>query len=143
MQKLKFSVVNNCPYAGKEILYAFNMLKMRMQQTRTIREYFVNLYKALKLRLRTQTALDDHRRGGHARYSPDCPECKRGAATHKSHERLFTCQGGELNVDIRGPYAEGIPVIDRVVARHQWPRYLLVGTFVPFGDKEAKARYEQ
>ena len=30
-----------------------------------------------------------------------------------------------------------------MVAKHQWPKYMLVGAFIPFGDKEAKARYEQ
>ena len=46
-------------------------------------------------------------------------------------------------MDIGGPYQPGVPVTDRMVARHQWPRYMLVGAFIPFGEKEAKARYEQ
>ena len=46
-------------------------------------------------------------------------------------------------MDIGGPYVQGVPVTDRPVARHQWPRYMLVGAFVPFGEKEAKARYDQ
>ena len=46
-------------------------------------------------------------------------------------------------MDLGGPYRAGFPVIDRVVAKHQWPRYMLVGAFIPFEEKEAKARYEQ
>merc|ERR1711888_341922 len=103
------------------MLEAFNMLKKKMQQPRKIREYSANLYQALKLRLRTQTELDDHRREGHSRYSPDCPECKRGAAKQRSHPILLTRQGGEFSVDIAGHYAEGIPVTDRPVAKQLWP----------------------
>ena len=46
-------------------------------------------------------------------------------------------------MDIGGPYRQGIPLTDRITAKHQWPRYMLVGAFIPFGEKEAKARYEQ
>ena len=46
-------------------------------------------------------------------------------------------------MDIGGPYRPGFPLIDRIAAKHQWPRYMLVGAFIPFGEKEAKARYEQ
>ena len=82
-------------------------------------------------------------KGGHIRYSPDCPECKRGAAKQRAHSRLFTRQGGELSVDIGGPCAEGLPVTDRPVARHLWPMYMLVAAFVPFTEKEAQTRYAQ
>ena len=73
-----------------------------------------------KLRLRIQQEVDEHPRGGHVRYSADCPECKRGAAVARPHERAFTRQGGELSVDIAGPFVEGVPVTDRVVGKHQW-----------------------
>ena len=46
-------------------------------------------------------------------------------------------------MDIVGPYGEGLPVTERKVAKHQLPRYMLVGAFVPYGQSEAKARYEQ
>ena len=46
-------------------------------------------------------------------------------------------------MDIVGPCAEGLPVTDRTVANHQRPKYMLLGAFVPFGQAEAKARYEQ
>ena len=36
-----------------------------------------------------------------------------------------------------------MPVTDRNVAKHQHPRYMLVGAFIPFSDREAKARHEQ
>ena len=38
----------------------------------------------------------------------------------------------------------GIPVSDQPNnAKHRYPRYMLVGAFVPFSDKDAKNRYEQ
>ena len=46
-------------------------------------------------------------------------------------------------MDIGGPYHPGVPVTDRTVAKHQWPRYMSVGAFIPFLDGDAKARYEQ
>ena len=46
-------------------------------------------------------------------------------------------------MDLGGPCRPGAPFTDRVVAKHQWPKYMLVGAFIPFGDKEARARYEQ
>ena len=101
------------------------------------------LAKVLKIKIRSQQELDEHRRQGHPKYSPDCPECKRGAAKQRSHQRMFTRQGGELSVDIGGPYRQGIPLTDRITAKHQWPRYMLVGAFIPFSEREAKARYEQ
>ena len=61
-----------------------------------------------------------------------------GAARQRPHYRAPTRQGGELSVDIGGPYAKGVPVTDRPVAKHQWPRYILVGAFVPFGDRKKK-----
>ena len=101
------------------------------------------IYIALQIRIKTQQELDEHRRQGHVQYSPDCPECKRGAAKQRSHQRAFTRQGGELSVDIGGPYNPGVPVTDRIVAKHQWPKFMLVGAFIPFSEKEAKVRYEQ
>ena len=52
-------------------------------------------------------------------------------------------QGGELSIDIAGPFYLGVPVIDRPVVKALWPRHMLVGAFVPFGEKESKERYEQ
>ena len=95
------------------------------------------------MKIKTQQQLDEHRRQGHLRYSPDCPECKRGAANQRPYHRALTRQGGELSIDIGGPYIPGVPVTDRPAAKHQWPRYMLVGAFIPFGEKEAKARYDQ
>ena len=95
------------------------------------------------MKFKNQQELDEHRREGHVQYSPDCPECKRGAAKQRPHHRAPVRQGGELSIDIAGPYAPGIPVTDRPVVKTQWPRYMLVGAFIPFGDKEVKQRYEQ
>ena len=36
-----------------------------------------------------------------------------------------------------------MPVTDRNVAKHQHPRYMLVGAFIPFSDRGAKFRHEQ
>ena len=110
---------------------------------RHVRVFYANLFTALELRIKAQQQFDQHRREGHVQYSPDCPECKRGAAKRRPQQRAFTREGGELSVDIGGPYNPGVPVIDRIVAKHQWPRYMRVGSFIPFSDKEAKVRYEQ
>ena len=59
-----------------------------------IRVYYTNLFGALKVRIKTQQQLDEHRRQGHIQYSPDCPECKRGAAKQRAHYRAFTSVGG-------------------------------------------------
>ena len=55
----------------------------------------------------------------------------------------MTREGGELSIDIGGPYAVGIPVVDRYVAKHRHPRYMLVGSFIPFSERDAKARYDK
>ena len=46
-------------------------------------------------------------------------------------------------MDIGGPYPKGLPVTDREVTEDLWPRYLLVGSLVPFQQKDAKEHYEQ
>ena len=142
-KKVPIPVYNNCPYANQEVLKIVKKLRDIEEKNRQVRIYYANLFNALKLRIKNQQQLDEHRRQGHPQHSPDCPECKRGAAKQRSHQRAFTRQGGELSVDIGGPYHPGVPVTDRMVAKHQWPKYMLVGAFIPFGEKEAKARYEQ
>ena len=52
-------------------------------------------------------------------------------------------QGGELSIDIEGPYTPGVPVTDRKVTEGLWPRYFLAGAFVPFAEKDARERYEK
>ena len=42
-----------------------------------------------------------------------------------------------------GPFNSGIPATDRNVAKHQQPRYMPVGAFIPFSERDAKARHEQ
>ena len=37
----------------------------------------------------------------------------------------------------------GLPVTDRVVAKHLWPQYMLVGAFIPSSEKEAQLRHER
>ena len=73
-----------------------------------------------------------------------CPECKKGAARQRPHFRAATREGGELSVDIGGPYPEGLPVTDQPnVARYRYPKYMLVGAFIPFSVKEAQDRYDK
>ena len=105
-----------------------------------VRSYFAKLYSALKVKLKSQSELDEHRRQGHIQYSPDCPECKRGVAKQRPHHRTMTKEGGELSIDIGGPYQLGIPVSDQYVAKHRHPRYMLVGAFIPFSERDAKVR---
>ena len=112
---------NYCPYANDEVLRIVKRLRREDEKRREIRDFYTKLLKALKIKIRSQQELDEHRRQGHPKYSPDCPECKRGAAKQRSHQRVFTRQGGELSVDLGGPYRAGVPVTDRIVAKHQWP----------------------
>jgi len=142
-KKIPLPIYNNCPYANEKVLEIVKRLRMKEVNRLKVRDHYAKLYNALKLRLRSQKELDEHRRQGHPRYSPDCPECKRGAAKQRSHQRLFTREGGELSVDIGGPYRQGYPLTDRITAKQYWPKYMLVGAFIPFSQKEAMARYEQ
>ena len=121
----------------------FEILKAQEIRKRKGREKVVRMVKAYKAKIKSQKELDEHRRGGHAQYSPDCPECKRGYAKQRSHRRLPVKMGGELSIDVAGPYVEGLPVTDRREKKELWPRYMLVGAFVPFPHKEAKQRYER
>ena len=98
---------NNCPHASSEIVEKFEELKAEDYKNRRVKKLLVRLVTAQRLRLKTQKELDDHRRGGHAQYSPDCPECKRGAAKKRPHRRLLSRMGGELSVDISGPFVKG------------------------------------
>ena len=143
-KKISIPVRNHCPYANKEVLKIVQRLREIEDHQRLARTYFAQLFTALKVRLRTQGELDEHRRQGHIQYSPDCPECKRGVAKQRAHHRAAIREGGELSVDIGGPYPVGIPVSDQPnIAKHRYPRYMLVGAFIPFSEKDAKRRYEQ
>ena len=79
-KRVAIPVRNNCPYANQEVLNIVKKLRELEEKRRRIRVYYANLYTALKLRIKTQQELDEHRRQGHVQYSPDCPECKPGAA---------------------------------------------------------------
>ena len=85
---------NNCPHANGEVLRIVKKLRELEETRREIRAYYTNLVSALKVRIKTQQQLDEHRRQGHIQYSPDCPECKRGAARQRAHYRAFTREGG-------------------------------------------------
>ena len=63
-----------------EIVKHFEKLKKKEYKRRRGEELMVKLVSAFRAKLKTQKELDDHRRGGHAQYSPDRPECqKRGS----------------------------------------------------------------
>ena len=51
--------------------------------------------------------------------------------------------GGELSVYLSGPFIKGLPVTDRREKEELWPRYMVVGAFVPFTPKGAQDRYDQ
>ena len=93
-KRVVIPVRNNCPYANQEVLKIVKKLRELEEKRREVRVYYVNLFTALKVRIKTQQQLDEHRRQGHIQYSPDCPECKRGAAKQRSHQRAFTREGG-------------------------------------------------
>ena len=112
-KKIGIPIRNNCPCANKEVLRIVEKLRKIENQQRKVRVYFSNMYSALKIRIKSQAELDQHRREGHVLYSPDFPECKRGVAKQRPHFRAACKEGGELSVDIGGPYAVGIPITDR------------------------------
>ena len=88
-REIEIPVYNNCPYANTEVLKIVHRLRIMEGKRRNVRDYYANLFKALKVKIRSQQELDEHRRQGHPQYSPDCPECKRGAAKQRSHQRVF------------------------------------------------------
>ena len=88
------SVVNNCPYVNLDTVNAIKRWKSGLEEERMLKHKLARAFRALKLKIKTQAELDEHRRQGHLKYSPDCPECKRGASKQRSHQRLFTRQGG-------------------------------------------------
>ena len=134
---------NNCPYANKRVLRVVEKLRKLDEKERKVRDYFSDWYGALKLKFKTQAELDQHRREGHVSYSPHCPECKTGTVKQRPHHRQAFKQGGELSIDIAGPFSPGMPISDRAVVRGRWPRYMLVGAFIPFKEKESLEQYEQ
>ena len=143
-RRIDVLVKNNCPYANKEVLKIVKKIRDFDEKARHKEECYVNLLTVAKRRLHSQGELDEHRRQGHVKYSPDCPECKKGVTKQRAHHRAEIKGGGELSVDIGGPYQPGTPITDQInVAKHRYPKYMLVGAFIPFNEKDAKRRYEQ
>ena len=132
-KRIGIPVRNNCPYANEEVLRIVEKLRKIENQQRNVRVYFANMYSALKLRIKTQAELDQHRREGHVQYSPDCPACKRGVAKQRPHYRAECKEGGELSIDIGGPYVVGIPITERALkAGTLYSKWLLAGAFYTF-----------
>ena len=46
--------------------------------------------------------------------------------------------GGELSVDISGPFVKGLPVTDRREKEELWPRYMVVGAFTSYSPQDVK-----
>ena len=98
-------------------------------------------YKTMSLRLKTWAELRRHRAGGHVQFSPDCPECRQGARAVRPHARKGERVGGDLSIDIAGPFEEGLPVTDRPVSQAKNSVSFLVGAFIPFSSEEAHDNY--
>ena len=69
----------------------------------------------------------------------------RGAGVARPHQRAYVRAGGELAIDIAGPFPNGLPVSSKPVgaSKTQLPKYILVGVFIPFNKTEADERYER
>ena len=91
---VKLPMHNNCPHASPEIVRDFEALKARQYRRRQGEELLIKLATAHRAKLKSQQELDDHRRAGHPHYSPDCPECKKGAAKKRPHKRPQSKMGG-------------------------------------------------
>ena len=108
---------NFCPHVSKKSLTdILNMIKVQDKAKKTVLEKKKNFADKLKnvgnklrlmiLRLRAIAELNRHRRNGHKQYSKDCPECMRGTGGSRPHHRLARPEGGELSIDISGPFNE-------------------------------------
>ena len=93
-KRVAIPVRNNCPYANQEVRKIVRRLRELEDTRREVRVYYTNLVTALKVRIKTQQQLDEHRRQGHIQYSRDCPGCKRGTVKQRAHYRAFTREGG-------------------------------------------------
>ena len=65
----QLAVVNNCPYANPETVKAIQKFQKEIETKKLRKNRVEKAYKAFKLRIKTQKELDEHRRGGHAKYS--------------------------------------------------------------------------
>ena len=64
-KRIGIPIRNNCPYANKEVLKIVDKLRNIENEQRKVRLYFASLYSALKIRIKSQAELDQHRREGH------------------------------------------------------------------------------
>ena len=95
----------------------------------------------MRLGLRTVAELNRHRRGGHREFSKDCPECVKAMGGTRPHYRHVKPEGGELSVDISGPFAVGLAPIDRPVPADEKPKYILVAVYTPLAEETALQRW--
>ena len=56
----------------------------------------------------SQQLVEQHRKDGHPTFMPECPDCRPAAGRMRSHFQLDsdTRPGGQLSVDIAGPFPE-------------------------------------
>ena len=97
----------------------------------------------MRRQLRTRAVSNRCRRNNHKQYLKDCPEYLRGAGGTRSHHRRARPGGGELSIDISGPFPEGITPTNRPVIEADRPQYILVGAFAPFPHETALKRWER
>ena len=99
--------------------------------------------RPMRRRPRIRADSNRHRRKSHKQYPQFCPECLRGTGGTRPHHRLARPGGGELSIDISGPFPEGITPTDRPVTEADRPQYILVGAFTPFAQETALRRWER
>ena len=88
-RRIDVLVKNNCPYANKEVLEIVKKIRDFDEKARHKEKCYVNLLTVAKTRLRSQGELDEHRRQGHVKYSPDCPECVKREWPDNAHTTVL------------------------------------------------------
>ena len=64
-------------------------------------------------------------------------QCVKDMRGTRQHYRHIKPEGGELSIDITGPFAEGLAPTDRPVAVSEEPKYILVAVYTPFAQETA------
>ena len=129
-----------CPFVrGKDLLKLHQLQERRraMLELANLKQVAISVLEAagVGIRLRTHTDYQRHKQRGHVPFSPDCPDCRQGVGVRRPHRRAATQMGGELSVDIAGPFAKGIFPTDRPTGKVA--KFFLIGAFIPYGVNEA------
>ena len=67
-KQIPLPIYNNCPFANDKVLEIVKRLRTKETTRLKVRDHYAKLFNALKLKLRSQKDLDEHRRQGHPRY---------------------------------------------------------------------------